>query len=289
MTSPTDGWALLYQPQEDQVLQTTDGGRAWRVRETTSLPAVAVTAPDASHIFVLANDCGLSRGCSTSILYASSDDGASWHAVWRSTGLVASSVTFVNTQDGYMLATRYSAKLGNRNDLLHTTDGGIAWTSIPFPCTVGDVALSFKTDAYGWLLCGGGAAMGQESKVLYQTTTGGKTWGRLSTSGPGPGVPKTSGGLPLDGYVALVTVVSPGQGFVGLSRLGVLRSADGGERFSQAFRAEVPVGSDLVLSLGFLGSRFGWLTGGTKPYLYTTDDGGQRWNVIHPMYASGPI
>jgi photosystem II stability/assembly factor-like uncharacterized protein len=288
MTSPSLGWALTEQGPEDQVLRTTDGGREWQVQETTAMPGVAVTAPDASRAFVLANDCASRTGCSASILYRTTDAGAAWHVVWRSNAVIGSDVTFVNPMDGFMVA----GVLGiNGHILLQSTDGGHTWTSLPMPlgCSEGAVALSFKTPFYGWLLCGGGASMGEESKTLYETTTAGEQWHQLSSSGPGPLPPSQAkkSELPLAGYVGLVTVVSPSTGYIALGRLGVLRVAANGMRFLGVFRSEVPFGSDNVFSLGFLNSGFGWLVGGNYPYLYTTTDGGVRWNVIHPVYASG--
>lgn len=284
MFSPTVGYAAgtgLMAAEGTTILETTDGGLHFRRLFYTPQGVAGLAVPDSSHVFILENNFTASHAV-TATLQELSDGNAAPVTLWTGDGIGAGSLSFPTAEDGFIAAG--TGTLQAKGDLLVTTDGGRTWSSLPDPCgwPGGGVpalgAVSFVSADEGWLLCSGQPEAGNQGKALYHTVDGGHQWSQIASTGPN----WTSGSLPIGGYVSAINFTSPKVGYIGLNRLGILRTTDGGKTWSQAYRNVVPLGSDQDFSVGFLSNGFGWLLAGEGPPLSVTGDGGKTWHQFYP-------
>ena len=138
--------------------------------------------------------------------------------------------------------------------LLFTDDAAATWSARSVPCSGAfaggaEVAASSTDDI--WLLCGGQATAGSQSKQLYRSEDGGLTW-QLRASATGLGTPAPASvpvdPLPLVGYVAPFSI---------------------GHR-----------------NLAVLTSTTAWIFG-SRADLFKTSDGGSTWVPVPSLAAAG--
>jgi photosystem II stability/assembly factor-like uncharacterized protein len=138
--------------------------------------------------------------------------------------------------------------------LLFTDDAAATWSVRSVPCS-GAFALGAEVAASStddiWLLCGGQATAGSQSKQLYRSEDGGLTW-QLRALATGLGTPAQTtvrpDPLPLVGYVAPFSI---------------------GHR-----------------NLAVLTSTTAWIFG-SRANLFKTSDGGSTWVPVPSLAAAG--
>jgi photosystem II stability/assembly factor-like uncharacterized protein len=156
--------------------------------------------------------------------------------------------------------------------LYSTTDGGVTWDrhALPAPCSELLRLTAFRAHDL-WALCSGPAPGRSQSKELYHSGDGGRTWTLAATSGPAtmPGV----GTLPDQGIVTLLTSVSPDRLIIALDEGPPIASTDGGRTWApQGLPA-----SGGVEQLSFTDAQHGWAVLSPDDALYRTSDGGVQW------------
>jgi photosystem II stability/assembly factor-like uncharacterized protein len=142
------------------MVRTTDGGAHW-------IPAGPATGGFRDAFFLDAST-GWAVG---SDIHKTTDAGASWVEQYAGSGAELASVSFADSQNGWVA--------GFANVLLHTSDGGVTWTpqdagAPPFTAYMGISAVSAST---AWVAGWGG--------FVARTTDGGLSWQRESLPGAG--------------------------------------------------------------------------------------------------------
>jgi photosystem II stability/assembly factor-like uncharacterized protein len=176
--------------------------------------------------------------------------------------------------------------------LLFTEDAAASWSIRSAPCT-GAYALGAEVAASStgdlWLLCGGQATAGSQSKQLYRSGDGGLSWQlRASASGLGTPPPATvpQDPLPLAGYVAPfsighrnLAVLSRSAAWIFPSRSDLLKTSDGGSSWVPVpSLASAGFDSGGAGNVTFLSATQGWIC----EYgvgLWHTDDG-TTWSPL---------
>jgi len=152
---------------------THDGGRTWS-DAGIALPAgvtgncicsiVSLSFSDSrTGVFVLTDYS--SGGLPQSVIYATSDGGASWQP-GPSLPPQTYEVYFIDRANGWTINGKAN------NSLLYTSDGGQHWSTVgSIPSTQGVMDLQFVSASVGW-------AMGSEptGNTLLKTSDGGRTW-----------------------------------------------------------------------------------------------------------------
>ena len=231
--SPSAGWVVVDFPSGDYALiHTADGGIGWTQQ---------LTAPSEGHAkymkFFDASVGVLALVGTRPVLRRTSDGGRTWvsrPAIDPNASVV--SWSFVDSDHGWMLASRTTPTGSSPPSLYRTEDGGLSWSDlgrpVPEPDRAFQVQFSYLTT--GWL------TTVSSGPYAYRTQDFGATWTRVVLPAPAQGWPRggeffvavrpTSG----QGVVASVVHFDPfrGRSGVGGTVRGypplTVRSFDGG-------------------------------------------------------------
>ena len=287
MIDATTGWALAGKV----VLLTSDGGMHWK---DVTPPGYSLTsgsvldALTASQAWIAIPE---SNNSATRIL-RTTDGGQSWHSATIPTGQSGTRVaqiTFVNAQDGWILANRGGAITAEVASIYRTTDGGKTWVNVAnalaastdgpapghLPFGGAKSGISFLNASTGWIT---GTVLVPGLTWLFVTHDGGSTWNQQKLLLPS-GLP--SGQLSLRPPLFFsategILPVSFSNSASGASIATVIYTThDGGA----SWNSTTPVPAALS-AVDFSDMQHGWVTDGTT--LYVTNDGGQHWTKMAP-------
>ncbi len=168
-------------------------------------------------------------------------------------------------------ATGWAPPIGDAGTgMLHTRDGGRAWSAQPLQA----VQVDFVDAQAGW-------AVNSTRSKLYHTQDGGATWSTVASR-------------PRHGILDLAALSRDEVWCIGED--GVFHTVDGGSAWSQAV---LPTSPGMALGLGalfFLDRQHGWLLGWQadgKPHdfllVFVTEDGGKSFQMVRtPFVEMGP-
>lgn len=280
--NPDTGWAA---GEDSTLLRTTDGGRGWQAVD-------AGTGLDFASVRFLDPDTGFAAGFNGSLdeygllrklgggVIATTDGGATWAAVHASAAAGLNAISFSGSGTGW--------SVGTAGCLLETEDTGATW----MPRTrgaFGDLSSVFFIDPdRGWAIASG---------ALYRTTDGGGTW----TANPAPVLddPRLANFSftslqftdPDTGLLTGSYVIQSQAAFEMASV--VLRTTDGGDRWSTARRQEFEYILDLQMldaDTGFgLAAVVDLMTGSIQSKCLSTTDGGRSWTVLPGRVAASVL
>lgn len=150
-----------------EVELTTDGGRTYRVIFRTPRPVTELIA--------LGRDGALAR-LGRYRAYRTLDGGRHWSRVRTLEG-----TSFASPRFGLGYRRVFEPHFAK---LLRTADGGRTWQRIRTPthCQAEYPLLDLVTPQRGWIVCGGPGGAGPfESKAIFRTHDGGRTWRKLES------------------------------------------------------------------------------------------------------------
>ena len=226
------------------IVQTTDGGQTWSIRQQGSGGGwYAVHFPTSTTGYV-AGSSGLGKTTNggTSWTYSSPFTSASPECMWftsdqigcvattlGSTGICkttnggstfscgtnqpGSAMQFVNANVGYTVHT------GSASTFFKTTDGGTTWVNMPGMGGVNS-SLHFISETEGWV----GSA-----STVWHTTDGGLNWTEAYAGGAD--------------YVIAIHFYTPTTGFLVDNYGGLFKSTDGGETWDLVLVGEIALAS----------------------------------------------
>lgn len=237
------------------IIKTTDGGKSW-------ITNISNTFQDLSEIFFINKYEGFTVG-SSGILLKTNDGGKSWSAVASGTNSYLHDITITERSTGFCA--------GLNGTILKSTDKGNSWkklisgTSSPLFC------LSFLNGKTG--VAGG-------FNIIIKTTDGGKSWDNLDLDYTKVG---SVAGIC---YINNQTIYAAGNVAGG----AFSKTTDGGSSWEinslglpNVFDGSV----DLVRSMSFLNSNYGYIVTDFGTILKTTD-GGNNWlrdSSFRPSYT----
>jgi hypothetical protein len=255
--------------------------------------ALTSTCPDTVPVTTTTATCSI--GVEQSL-----DGGATWQALASPAtvsapgkGLHPSELARITKTRAYVLtdsATSATDSLGWQ--LSFTADAGVTWTSRGLPCAATfsdgvEVAASSTDDL--WLLCGGEASTGFQSKQLFRSGNGGQSWS-LVASATGLGTPAPTdvppNPLPLAGYIAPLTVghhnlavASAEEAWLYPSRAGLYTTSDGGLSWAPVPElAAAGFASGGAGNITFVSPTQGWICAYGIGVWHTTD--GVHWRPL---------
>ncbi|MBO0797347.1 MAG: SPOR domain-containing protein, partial [Blastocatellia bacterium] len=183
-------------------------------------------------------------------------------------------VFFVDTITGWAA--------GDSGAVYRTTDGGRTWKPL-LSGAAADIDFIFFADwSDGWML---GGPLEGEGRLLFMTNNGGRSWNHK----------------PLPNVVSL-HFIDPLNGWAVGNGATILKTTDGGERWSPASGLEKLIGLPIATATGnfglrdvyFLDAGNGWVIGnfygtGTSSIggLFATEDGGNSWRRVPLLDTSG--
>jgi hypothetical protein len=290
---PTTGGAPLW--------ISHDEGANWK--EAPIGPYVLDASAIGLNVWALTGTCPTqtstnSSSCSIG-LEQSLDGGETWAALASPTLPTTVPESFVPRQSelaritktrAYVLtSSAASAQAFPDWSLEFTDDEGATWTSRSAPCDGAfadgaEVAASSTDDL--WLLCGSQASAGSQSKQLFRSSNGGRSWSlTASATGVGTPAPQTvpPNRLPLTGYVAPfalghhnLAVLSSTEAWLLPTRASLYVTGDGGSSWSSvADLADAGFGNGGAGNVTFLSPTSGWICEYGVGVWHTTD--GLRW------------
>jgi len=300
MIDAATGWALPYQA----VLRTTDGGTHWQdvtppryhaqLGCPVPIPGVRISHTTATFLTATTGWVAVGPpGAPDITVFRTFNAGQTWqestiHHTSHAIECVAG-ITFINTQDGWIMAS-LSGTPGPGEDIviLHTTDGGATWTiasrtnpqgeSMPgaLPYAGVKTGLSFLDASTGWIT---GSDAQNHIPWLYVSHDGGRTWQQQSLQlppnqattrlvlGPPTFFNATDGVLPVSGFT-IAGKNPPVEGIV------IYVTHDGG----RTWHGTTLLADSGDADLDFVDLNHGWVQSYTG--LYMTSDAGQHWTKI---------
>ncbi len=270
------GWAIA-ESNPHLLLKSVTGGRTWVVAQTLPDPVTHVDFVNTADGYLTATGCA----STCTLLEATTNGGATWTVVARGRQESWTGLDFTSPAAGYIAGTTGAPGGPGTYALWHTANGGRTMSRVADPCTGPAFGQSVSFSAgQGWLLCAGQPSAGQESKQLYRSRSGGRSWTLVtaaaqSPSGGGPGVP-------FSGYVGRLAAVSGSTAFMALNRGAVEATSSGGRSWTPV--ASLPINSD-VATVGFSSPQEGWAEVSQsvgEVDIYATTNGGRRWSLRYP-------
>ncbi len=275
-STPAHGWVGGTSSGGDAiVLETVDGGTAWRVEglgtgEVGDIGVVGATRALAGRT------CPDGADPCRPGLYEL-DGGGSWSAI----GLDWSTrLSFAGSQGAGLLFGIGSPREDSgilAPQIRLTEDGGRSWSAVASPCppTMGPTDADRLDARTVLVLCEGQGATGGARKELDRSTDGGTAWTRL------PDPPEPGTGMGMD-------VLADGTGWLWGARSPLLETSDGGATWSPLDVADGDV--RIVLDADAWGGGAGvalvWDPDRQATLLLQTDDG-QAWTELGAFPALG--
>jgi photosystem II stability/assembly factor-like uncharacterized protein len=289
--TPDDGLMVGGHDGQGILWTTADGGARWESAPLDQPPLgmVAVHGTLAWAAFGCAPN---GEGpCQRGVLQ-SADLGRTWTRIWS--GDLAS-LTFGDETHGFAIGSTPMAASGvGGRAIFSTSDGGRTWARAQDarPCgpDMDPASVSFVTPTHGWVGCAGEAGAGNAGKGVMETTDGGRTWAwRARATGHAS---EDIGSISTFDYLATISMLPDGTGFMTSGRCSTLRTLDGGRTW-----ASIPPGEfDATCTSGAaLLDRTHWYvlaTGrfdDTQTYdtrLLMSRDQGKTWEVLAVLVST---
>jgi photosystem II stability/assembly factor-like uncharacterized protein len=281
-----DGWGVT----ETQIARTSDGGATWYnvtppdVKETGS--TVSTFILDKDHAWVQKPD--FNNFPNNGLLYRTSDGGLTWTV--SSTPFSGGDLSFIDANDGWMLADLGVGAGSNAVAVFQTTDGGATWTqtytnepnspgagnSLPLGGIKGGLVPRNMQTA--WIY---GVTYSSGTAYLYRTNDSGRTWSLVKLD-----LPAGAENSELDIDRNQMQFVSATEGFL------VVRLA--GESTQTAVYVTNDAGNTWALTptlipnagaSDFLSAQEAIIYNGGQ--FYVTRDAARTWTIVSPNIVFG--
>jgi photosystem II stability/assembly factor-like uncharacterized protein len=250
------------------IWKTADGGGSWQqVFTKTGTYFRSIAFLDAMHGFAGNLGAGLDPQITdTTVLYETTDGGATWNPVTNITGPASSGICNLTVIDATHLVA--VGRANGPSFMLTSSDAGASWTSTDLNTQFAMLIDARFTSPTEGILAG----MNQNGVCSIQhTSDGGKTFDEVFAS-------KTPNSLcwkisfPSD----LVGYVSVQDSTAGPPTLA--KTIDGGKTWAELPMSGVPKAAFPAVGVGFITENVGWVSpeDATMP-TYLTTDGGQTW------------
>jgi photosystem II stability/assembly factor-like uncharacterized protein len=195
MADRQQGWGVTaFSGPSQQFLHTTTGGRTWAdvtPRGYTTNPGEVILAVrSATEAWATSN--ATAQGTGQSLLWHSTDSGATWHTFTIATSPIVQ-IDFLDAQHGWIVSTPNCCSMGpNPFDLWHTANGGVTWKLIgQGSFALGVIATTFVTTTLGVQVTAFPGPPDGGFPVALRTQDGGHTWSPISLPTPNLGSPIT--------------------------------------------------------------------------------------------------
>jgi photosystem II stability/assembly factor-like uncharacterized protein len=263
------------------LLRTVDQGSHWSVYENF---------PNAS-VMQIADSTGI-IACSNGTVYASSDNGVTWHTSYTGSNIVWA---------GLSIASRDTIFLSNYSgQLFKSDDGGHTWNQLGI--NVAPLrAFCFPNSRVGYV--------GSAESTIYKTEDGGISWRKVDSSNLSLGIVGINFANADTGYVckefdsvlvthdggktwasatsyqqaSVIDIVNDTLTYVGGEDGLIARSGDGGRTYTSVTPPNGFKDGYEIYALAFVAPDTGFAVGLLGRILKTTD-GGQTWNTYSPTY-----
>jgi len=279
------GWAIT---SKDRIVFTSDGGVHWK-NVTPNYPAMA-NQQSVVAAFLTASSAWVavsSADATTIVIFRTTDTGQTWQemTIQTTSGTVAQ-ITFVTSQDGWLLSKHAVSEYAETLELFRTADGGRTWSKVAsalaasidtpprgqLPFSGRKSGLSFLNVTTGWVT---GSVPVDGYILLYRTRDGGSTWYPQSLSLSPTEAASQLSILPPSFFNAtdgiLPVSFDTGNGV----SLDVYVTHDGGT----TWQGTTPLAAS-ASTIDFIDVNHGWASDGT--FLYVSSDGGQHWTRLSP-------
>jgi photosystem II stability/assembly factor-like uncharacterized protein len=277
MFTASTGWAEA----QSHVFSTSDGGAHW-LDVTPKAPDIPTPSGIESTYFLSAAQAWVAigtDGASPDLLFRTSNAGATWQETHMPTQTI-STLTFLNPQDGWLLANANGAAGSEAVDVYRTTDGGATWKKVAsatpdnkggLPFGGDKTGISFVSPTTGWIT---GEEPIDNFFWLYTTEDGGTTW-KQQTLPLLPGVPKTQYVLSPPTFFDAQHGLLQANYFTTASTAEIVlyTTQDGGQTWQA--NGMTPNAAQVVDALDL---QHLWATDGAT--LYTSSDSGQHWSTL---------
>jgi photosystem II stability/assembly factor-like uncharacterized protein len=283
LVTPTEGWILT----DNDLLWTADAGGTSRVITPSGVAASAIRGSffrDAQTGWVVSSDSQSEAG---SILKISktTNGGSSWALPATLTASAGASgqaaLSFVDSQQGWLLVQLESSSNFNFGELYHTTDGGSTWTQLPQPPSGGEIR--FVSTTRGFI------AGGPIHEHLYVTQDGGASWQDQS---PGPLPSNGSPAYTLPTFMgADIGVVVVTVSYGGSTTVDFYRTTNGAASWTLARTTQVAQDLEpgVIVPNAVLSADSWRLVYPDGQSVLATEDAGLNWSTSTPSGLSAGV
>jgi photosystem II stability/assembly factor-like uncharacterized protein len=292
MVDGQTGWAATV--TGGRLLRTTDGGTNWSDVTPLNSSGQKIRVWNITALSSLIAWVMPSSDTSPTEIFRTLDGGSTWRRAVPPppagvTRISASSISFINPREGWLLASLAAAAGSEAVEIYRSTDGGERWNGVGpvsgLPFGGDKSAIAFLSSSTGWLT---GAILRKDTPYLYVTHDSGRTWGEQNMPLP-PEVTPHWNGWPQppkfftarDGVLPIFYYLYAGPNDdlrgTGMMVVAIYATHDGGTTWPFALVKSVNVS---VCLISFADMNHGWVMTGND--LHVTSDGGRRWTTMPP-------
>jgi photosystem II stability/assembly factor-like uncharacterized protein len=187
-------------------------------------------------------------------IYKTTNGGTNWDVINGITNPVGGFYYFVDALNGWMFGASASTS-GSNTDILHTTDGGLSWTTQATNIGLAK-AIYFSDVLHGWLV--------GRNALLMRTTDGGAHWTKLNNTNQNEESQFRSI------YALNANVCYFGSSLSGTSNEYILKTTNGGDSWTPM---QVPFQYDMF-NVVFWDENNGWISGDYGQIAHFTNNTG---------------
>ena len=266
--SQTTGWVAGDAGSVDSatLLHTTNAGRTWSSTPLTTSHVVALGFADGQHGWALVTTQDV-----PSIL-GTTDGGGTWSTEWTGPTQINDLQSFMAARILVFNTKQVVVVVGDM--VLQTTDGGVDWTTLPFPGGFSPISASFVTPEQGWVVGSTGSCGKMCALEVLSTASAGTNWHNQYSFTVAAG--SINAGIDFSGAQ---------DGWVFAKSLGSQRTlyhtTNGGQLWTVEY-SNFSTGRDAVGPPVFVTPQVGWIAedGEAAPLpgaVFMTTDGGKTW------------
>lgn len=271
--------SLLNSSSENCLLKTTDSGNSWEiVNSCNNLYALCFVSNQTGYAIENLGDNNEPQ----SVLVKTVNGGVDWDVMPFVDGKNPVEINCINESIVFVAASNNTNNIFGglkcEDSVFVSSDSASTWQEIQTPKEFCGEGMSWVSLEEGYLMDTDQPGAGLQPKILYHTTTAGKSWDVIAKSDSIGQNSDLQNALPIAGYANGIKFFKSGTGYIGSLRATILKTTDKAKTFSSVSFND---NSDVRPVPCFISENEGYAISANSKLVHTID-GGDSWLEIWP-------